>query len=117
MDWEGVTTRALEAWRAFTEDPDAFKGEPGVAHAVGVVDLLDDVVDLTPARLVRASRAEADPAELSAEVTATRRKLTEAAEALARTAGREEWSAAGATAREWRTATASDLSRGGALTL
>ncbi|MFB9349210.1 N-6 DNA methylase [Streptomyces heliomycini] len=117
VDWEGVTTRSLDAWRAFTEDPDAFRGEPGVAHAVGVVDLLDDVVDLTPARLVRASRAEADPAELSAEVAATRRKLTEAAEALARTAGREEWSPAGATAREWRTATASDLSRGGALTL
>ncbi|MCI0387102.1 SAM-dependent methyltransferase, partial [Streptomyces sp. CNQ085] len=41
----------------------------------------------------------------------------EAARSLARTAGREVWSAAGATAREWRTATASDLARGGALTL
>ncbi|MGW3719095.1 N-6 DNA methylase [Streptomyces sp. NPDC005133] len=116
-DWEGITARALGAWRAFTESPDAYEGEPGVAHAAGVLDLLDDVVDLTPARLVRASRAEVDPAELSVEADATRRSLAEAAKSLARTAGQEGWSAAGASAREWRTATASDLSRGGALTL
>ncbi|MEU2227293.1 N-6 DNA methylase [Streptomyces sp. NPDC018347] len=116
-DWDGITARALDAWRAFTESPDTFEGEPGVAHAVGVVDLLDDVVDLTPARLVRASRAEIDPAELSAEVDATRRSLVEAARSLGRTAGQEAWSTAGATARQWRTATASDLTRGGALTL
>ncbi|MEV6804989.1 N-6 DNA methylase [Streptomyces sp. NPDC051132] len=117
VDWEGITARALDAWRAFTKDPETFEGDPGVAHAVGVVDLLDEVVDLTPARLVRASRAEIDPAELSAEVSATRRNLVEAARSLARTAGHEDWSAAGAAAREWRTATASDLARGGALTL
>ncbi|MEU2384921.1 N-6 DNA methylase [Streptomyces sp. NPDC012461] len=117
LDWPGVTARALGAWRAFTEDPDAFVGEPGVAQAVGVVDLLDDVVDLTPARLVRASRSEVDPAEVSAEVEATRRDLARAAKALARAAGHGEWTAAGAQPREWRTATASDLARGGALTL
>ncbi|WP_404788322.1 N-6 DNA methylase [Streptomyces pristinaespiralis] len=117
LDWEGITAHALGAWRAFAENPDAFEGEPGVAHAVGVVDLLDDVVDLTPARLVRASRAEIDPAKLSTEVDATRRGLVKAAKSLARAAGHEGWSAAGADAREWRTATASDLSRGGALTL
>ncbi|MEU6178884.1 N-6 DNA methylase [Streptomyces coeruleorubidus] len=117
LDWDGITAHALGAWRAFTENPDIFEGEPGVAHAVGVVDLLDDVVDLTPARLVRSSRAEVDPAELSAEVEAARHGLVGAARSLARTAGREGWSTAGASAREWRTATASDLARGGALTL
>ncbi|MGW6291116.1 N-6 DNA methylase [Streptomyces sp. NPDC055058] len=117
VDWPGVTARALGAWHAFTEDPDAFEGESGVAHAVGVVDLLDDVVDLTPARLVRASRAGADPAELSAEVDATRRDLARAAKSLVRTAGHEDWRAAKPSAREWRTATASDLARGGALTM
>ncbi|MEV5130168.1 N-6 DNA methylase [Streptomyces sp. NPDC053705] len=117
LDWEAITAHALGAWRAFAENPDAFEGEPGIAHAVGVVDLLDDLVDLTPARLVRASRTEIDPAKLSAEVDATRQDLVKAAKSLARAAGREDWSAAGAGAREWRTATASDLSRGGALTL
>ncbi|MEV4916193.1 N-6 DNA methylase [Streptomyces tirandamycinicus] len=118
VDWPGMTARVLGVWRAFTESPDAFEGEPGVAHAADVVDLLDDVVDLTPARLVRASRAEVDPAQLSAEVDAARRSLVGAAKSLARTAGHEGWSAAGGgSAREWRTATASDLARGGALTL
>ncbi|MGW2779984.1 N-6 DNA methylase [Streptomyces populi] len=117
VDWPGITARILGAWRAFTENPDAFESEPGVAHAVGVLDLLDEVVDLTPARLVRASRAEVDPAELLAEVDATRGNLVQAAKSLTRAAGREDWSGAGATAREWRTATVSDLSRGGALTL
>ncbi|MDT0608695.1 N-6 DNA methylase [Streptomyces lancefieldiae] len=117
VGWAGVTARALEAWETFTADPEAFEGEPGVAHAVGVVDLLDDVVDLTPARLVRASRSEVDPAKLSAEVGATRQNLVKAAKSLARTAGREGWSASDVGVREWRTATASDLARGGALTL
>jgi SAM-dependent methyltransferase/phage terminase Nu1 subunit (DNA packaging protein) len=117
LDWETMTARALGAWQAFTEDPDTFDGEPGVAHAVGIVDLLDDVVDLTPARLVRASGTEIDPAELSSEVEATRRGLVKAATSLARTAGREGWRAAGPAPREWRTVTASDLARGGALTL
>ncbi|MFD9003356.1 N-6 DNA methylase [Streptomyces sp. NPDC059582] len=116
-NWEGITARTLGAWRAFTESPDAYEGEPGVAHAASVVDLLDDVVDLTPARLVRASRSEVDPAELSVEADATRRDLAEAASSLARTAAQEGWSAAGASAREWRTATVSDLSRGGALSV
>ncbi|MEU5770729.1 N-6 DNA methylase [Streptomyces asoensis] len=115
-DWAELTARILGAWRAFTENPDAFEGEPGVAYAAGVVDLLDDVVDLTPARLVRASRAEVDPAVLSAQVDATRGNLVKAAKALARTAAHEEWGSAGPAAREWRTATASDLARGGALT-
>ncbi|MFF0206080.1 N-6 DNA methylase [Streptomyces sp. NPDC005017] len=117
VDWEETTARALGAWRAFAESPDTFEGEPGVAHAAGVVDLLDDVVDLTPARLVRTSRTEIDPADLSAEVDATRRNLVKAAKSLVRAAGHEGWNVAGASAREWRTATASDLMRGGALTL
>ncbi|WP_217166431.1 N-6 DNA methylase [Streptomyces sp. AC512_CC834] len=117
LDWDEIRGRALGAWRAFTENPDTFEDESGLARAVGVVDLLDEVVDLTPARLVRASRTEADPAELWAEVDATRRDLVGAAKALGRAAAYEGWGAAGAAAREWRTATVSDLARGGALTL
>ncbi|MFF0461900.1 N-6 DNA methylase [Streptomyces mexicanus] len=117
VDWTVITRRALGAWQAFTEDPDGFEGEPGVARAVGVVDLLDDVVDLAPARLVRASRADVDPAALAAKAETTRQDLVKAAKTLGRAAAYENWSAAGAAAREWRTATVSDLTRGGALTL
>ncbi|MEU6598349.1 N-6 DNA methylase [Streptomyces flaveolus] len=117
VDWTAIGERALRTWQAFLADPDAFEGEPGIARAVGVVDLLDDLVDLTPARLVQASRAAIDPAELAEETEAARRNLVEAARLLGETAGYEDWRAAGPTAREWRTATASDLARGGALTL
>ncbi|MFE1882336.1 N-6 DNA methylase [Streptomyces diastatochromogenes] len=117
LDWSGITAQVLGAWQAFAENPDAFAGEPGLCRAVGVVDLLDDVVDLTPARLVRASRAEVDPAELSAEVDATRRDLMKATKSFTQAASYEGWTSAGDSGREWRTATASDLARGGALTL
>ncbi|MFD5491798.1 N-6 DNA methylase [Streptomyces sp. NPDC127091] len=117
LDWERITAQALDAWHAFTRDPDAFEGEPGVARAVDVVDLLDETVDLTPTRLVRASRTDVDPAKLAAEADATRRNLFEAAKSLVRAAGYDGWDPAGDSARQWRTATASDLARGGALTV
>ncbi|MEF9907722.1 N-6 DNA methylase [Streptomyces sp. P9-A2] len=117
LDWERITGRALGAWHAFAADPDAFEDEPGVARAVDMVDLLDETVDLTPTRLVRASRSEVDPAKLAAEADATRRNLVKAAKSLGRAAGYDDWDAAGGSAREWRTATAADLARGGALTL
>jgi SAM-dependent methyltransferase len=117
VDWAVISRRALSAWQAFTKDPETFEGEPGVARAVTVVDLLDDVVDLAPARLVRASRAEVDPAVLASKAEAARLDLVTAAKALGRAAGYDAWSAAGDRAREWRAATVADLARGGALSV
>ncbi|MEU8520513.1 N-6 DNA methylase [Streptomyces sp. NBC_01216] len=117
IDWAGLTTRTVAHWEAFTADPDRFTAEPGTARAVPVLDLLDDLVDLTPARLVRISRTDVDPVELSARTETGRRELTEAARALLDTAGLAGWTAPGRSARDWRTATASDLARGGALAL
>ncbi|MFG2054199.1 N-6 DNA methylase [Micromonospora sp. NPDC048930] len=42
--------RILAAWRAFTAAPDAEVQEAGFARAVPVIELLDEEVDLTPAR-------------------------------------------------------------------
>ncbi|MGA5583522.1 N-6 DNA methylase [Streptomyces thermodiastaticus] len=117
VDWAVISRRALGAWQAFTKAPDAFEGEPGVARAVTVVDLLDDVVDLAPARLVRASRTEVDPAVLAAKAEAARQDLVTTAKALGRAAGYDDWSAADDSARQWRTATVADLARGGALSV
>ncbi|GAA2954573.1 hypothetical protein GCM10010478_63380 [Streptomyces erythrogriseus] len=48
-DWPGVRETVLDAWGAF--DRDGSVGErPGVARSVPVIELLDDDVDLTPAR-------------------------------------------------------------------
>ncbi|NKY13552.1 N-6 DNA methylase [Streptomyces somaliensis DSM 40738] len=115
VDWARVTERVLSAWTAYAGDPDGFEARPGVARAVGVVDLLDDVVDVTPARQVRASRTDVDPRELAREATAAREGLAAAVRAVAELAGTAPWDAAGASAHEWRTATVADLARGGAL--
>ncbi len=50
----------IATWRRFTGDPS--HEEPGVSRAVPVIDLLDDEVDLNPARYL-----SAPPAELTAE--------------------------------------------------
>jgi len=46
---------AIAAWRRFTSDPGL--DEPGVSRAVPVIDLLDDEVDLNPARYLSAPPA------------------------------------------------------------
>ncbi|RAS28937.1 N-6 DNA methylase [Streptomyces avidinii] len=117
LNWTALTETALTQWSAFAKDPDAYADEPGTARAVPVVDLLDDVVDLSPARHVRASRTDIAPAELAREADEVRRRLVAGAKSLGRVAAYDDWSAAGPAPRVWRTATASDLSRGGALTL
>ncbi|MEV5160214.1 N-6 DNA methylase [Streptomyces sp. NPDC053728] len=117
LDWDALTAAALGQWSAFTEAPDGFTDEPGTARAVPVVDLLDDQVDLTPARHVRASRTDIAPADLARETDEVRRRLVAGAASLGKAARYTDWSSAGPSPREWRTATAADLARGGALAL
>ncbi|MFF2774568.1 N-6 DNA methylase [Streptomyces sp. NPDC058052] len=117
LDWPAVTSTVLSHWGAFLASPDSFVDEPGIARTVQTIDLLDDLVDLTPARQVRASRAEVDPLELAGRVDAARGDLVRAAASLGESAQRGEWHPVGHEVREWRTATAADLARGGALTL
>ncbi|NEA42993.1 N-6 DNA methylase [Streptomyces sp. SID11385] len=117
FDWTGLTERVLGQWASFTTAPDTYADEPGVARAVPLVDLLDDVVDVTPARHVRAIAADIDPAALARRVDDLHGDLAEQVTALAAASVRVGWRPSGASAREWRTATVSDLARGGALTV
>ncbi|MFJ5531647.1 N-6 DNA methylase [Streptomyces sp. NPDC093261] len=117
FDWVGLTERVLSQWAAFTTAPDTYADEPGVARAVPLVDLLDDVVDVTPARHVRATAADIDPAALSRRVNDLHGQLADQVAALAAASASGGWQPSGASAREWRTATVSDLARGGALTV
>ncbi|MFG1674639.1 N-6 DNA methylase [Micromonospora sp. NPDC049282] len=48
VDAAGDLARVLDTWRAFNTDGDV--DEPGYARAVPVIELLDEEVDLTPAR-------------------------------------------------------------------
>ncbi|MFF9410171.1 N-6 DNA methylase [Streptomyces anandii] len=117
FDWAGLTDRVLAQWTAFTTAPDAYADEPGVARAVPLVDLLDDVVDVTPARHVRMTAADIDPAALARRVQDLYTQLAEQVATLAAASASGGWQPSGPAAREWRTATVSDLARGGALTV
>jgi hypothetical protein len=117
FDWTGLTDRVLGQWAAFTTAPDTYADEPGVARAVPLVDLLDDVVDVTPARHVRATAADIDPAALARRVHDLHEQLAEQIDALSAASASGGWLPSGDSAREWRTATVSDLARGGALTV
>ncbi|MGC9671228.1 N-6 DNA methylase [Planosporangium sp. 12N6] len=57
-DLAPVYARVLETFRRFTAAPDAPVEEPGFARAVPVIELLDEEVDLTPARRQPAVAAE-----------------------------------------------------------
>ncbi|MQA16762.1 MAG: N-6 DNA methylase [Pseudonocardiaceae bacterium] len=50
LGWETIRERVLNAWREFDEDPDAAEERPALSRVVPIIDLLDDEVDVTPAR-------------------------------------------------------------------
>jgi predicted RNA methylase len=112
----GLHETIVSTWEAFTASAE-FTEIPGIARAVPAIDLLDDLVDLTPARHVRSAPVITPDAALGdVEKLIERLKgdivaLTEATEKIG------PLSSAGETGRTWRTATIADLSRGGALAL
>ncbi|MCF6521758.1 N-6 DNA methylase [Streptomyces sp. JJ36] len=116
-DWDRLSETALSRWRTFAEDPAGFASVPGTAHAVPVIDLLDDVTDLTPARHVRTAAPAADPDETARQVRALRDRLAESVASLTRSGAYGDPRPAGEEPRSWRTATVADLTRGAALTL
>ncbi|MFF2926861.1 N-6 DNA methylase [Streptomyces celluloflavus] len=64
IDWPAVRAVAVDAWRAFDRD-DALTEEPGVRRSLAAIDLLDDDVDLAPARHLPPPAAAGGPAELA----------------------------------------------------
>ncbi|WP_396888746.1 N-6 DNA methylase [Micromonospora reichwaldensis] len=116
-DWPAIRSAALDAWRDFDRRPDSYDPVPGVARAVPVVDLLDEAVDLSPARHVLAAPVPANPDELAEMAYELKSRLRLAATGLVALSGGQTWPPAGADARSWRTASVADLLRGGALTL
>ncbi|MFD3656411.1 N-6 DNA methylase [Streptomyces sp. NPDC058620] len=118
VDWSGLSDEVLAHWAAYRGDPEAFADTPGAARAVPTIDLVDDLVDLTPARQVRAAPVDIDPAEVAERAEERRKLLVTSLTALESAAGFGPWRAAVTeSARAWRTATVSDLARGGALSL
>ncbi|MFI1620171.1 N-6 DNA methylase [Streptomyces lydicus] len=109
-DWQTVRTTAVEAWRTFDRDG-GIEEQPGVRRSLAAIDLLDDDVDLAPARHLPPPAAAGGPAELAR----IRERLTTT---LARTTAltpRPDGGAAGPA--RWPLTTVGELARSGALVL
>ncbi|GAA3077954.1 HsdM family class I SAM-dependent methyltransferase [Streptomyces glomeratus] len=117
LDWSALSTAVLDHWQAFDAGPAHFTDQPGTACAVPVVELLDDLVDITPTRQVRVTPPSADPAAVAKNARHLEDRLKESALALAEAGAHTAWTTADEESRSWRTVTVSDLARGGALTV
>ncbi|MDQ0942905.1 N-6 DNA methylase [Streptomyces sp. V1I1] len=63
LDWQAVQSAVLDAWQPFDRHGTA-EERPGVSRAVPVIELLDDDVDLAPARHLPPPAAGGGAAEL-----------------------------------------------------
>ncbi|MGC0331491.1 putative DNA-binding transcriptional regulator AlpA [Streptomyces sp. SAI-170] len=108
-DWRAVQEAVLDAWRAF-DRAGTVEEQPGVARAVPVIELLDDDVDLAPARHLPPPAA-ADGAE---QLTAVRERL---GETLRLTADLAPAPGGAAQPARWPLTTVGELARGGALVM
>ncbi|MGV9451808.1 N-6 DNA methylase [Streptomyces sp. NPDC003635] len=108
-DWRAVRDAVLDAWRVF-DRTGTLDERPGLARALPVIDLLDDDVDLAPARHLPPPAA-ADGAEA---LTAVRERL---GQTLGLATELTPPPAAGAGPARWPLTTVGELARGGALVL
>ncbi|MER7398498.1 N-6 DNA methylase [Streptomyces sp. NPDC000151] len=111
LDWQTVRATVLDAWRAFDHEG-GIEERPGVRRSLAAIDLLDDDVDLAPARHLPPPAAGGGPAELARaheELTAALARTTDLAPAPA-PAGR-------AAPARWPLTTVGELARAGALLL
>ncbi|WP_079155438.1 N-6 DNA methylase [Streptomyces ambofaciens] len=118
LDWATIDNTVLSVWRPYLADQDGYTGAPGIAAAMPVTDLLDEAVDLTPARRIRtASQQALRPALLARQASELYDQLHRTATDLVGLSADGDWPPADDRPRDWRTATVSDLLRGGALSL
>ncbi|MFF3465985.1 N-6 DNA methylase [Streptomyces sp. NPDC001984] len=108
-DWQAVRDALLDAWRAF-DRAGRLDERPGLARSVPVIELLDDDVDLAPARHLPPSTA-ADGAE---QLTAVRERL---GETLRLASGLTPPPPESARPTRWPLTTVGELARGGALVM
>ncbi|GAA3489065.1 N-6 DNA methylase [Streptomyces cremeus] len=117
LDWAALHTAVLGTWQAF-DSAGTVEERPGVSRAVPVIELLDDDVDLAPARHLPPPAADGGAAELATATEELADTLRLTAELTPRTgtgAGAE--AGAGAPPAHWPVTTVGELARAGALVL
>ncbi|WP_306323630.1 MULTISPECIES: N-6 DNA methylase [unclassified Streptomyces] len=109
--WGEVRDAVLDAWRAFDRDG-SLAEQPGLARSVPVIDLLDDEVDLAPARRLPPPAAGGGAAEL----TSVREELADVLRLTMKLAPGPVPDAVVSPPR-WPLTTVGELARAGALSL
>lgn len=112
--WQQVSSVILRAWNSFSTGGDA--DEPGAWRVVSVIDLLDETIDLTPARHVGAWLSSRSPAEIAAAAEAERGRLLAVLAGLADALPGGDWKPHDAAPR-WRAVSIGDLARSGAVSV
>ena len=121
-DWQQVQDSILEAWRTFsggTAEPGSSgpgDDRSGTWQVMRAIDLLDEAVDLTPARHVRPAGSGKTPSQTSETLGRLRVRLHEAAAALEEFAPGSGWLTR-AQGERWRTVTVAELARSGLVAL
>ncbi|OKH97834.1 restriction endonuclease subunit M [Streptomyces sp. CB02923] len=111
IDWQAVRTAALEAWQAFDQDG-GVEEQPGVRRSLAAIDLLDDDVDLAPARHLPPPPAAGGLAELARVRGHLATTLSRTAELTPEPADAPQTAPA-----RWPLTTVGELARAGALVL
>ncbi|MET8745298.1 N-6 DNA methylase [Streptomyces sp. NPDC004728] len=109
LDWQAVQGAVLDAWRYF-EGAAPAGARPGAGRAVPVIELLDDDVDLAPARHLPPPAAAGGPGEL----IRVRERLTET---LGRAGALTPPAVTLTDPAHWPLTTVGELARAGALQL
>ncbi|GAA2306957.1 N-6 DNA methylase [Streptomyces kunmingensis] len=110
QSWTAVRDAVLDAWRTF-DRAGALAERPGLARSVPVIELLDDEVDLAPARRLPPPAAAGGTGEL----TAVRERLTDTLRLTTELTPKAATHAA--SPARWPQTTIGELARAGALTL
>jgi hypothetical protein len=111
-DWQAVRGAVLDAWQAF-DRAGRLDDEPGLARSVPVIELLDDDVDLAPARHLPPATA----ADGVGQLTAVRERLGETLRLTADLTPPPVANPAAAQPARWPLTTIGELARGGALVM
>ncbi|MFJ6215315.1 N-6 DNA methylase [Streptomyces sp. NPDC092296] len=116
LDWPAVHHAVLDAWHAFERLGGELDDAPGEHRAVRIIDLLDDEVDLTPARHLPQGIAAGQAPDLGGRIDDLGEALREAA-ALATGLRRLGTPPPAAAAQHRQQVTVGDLLRSGHLAL
>ncbi|GGT98350.1 N-6 DNA methylase [Streptomyces violascens] len=111
LPWPALQSAVLDAWTPFDRDGTAVE-QPGVSRSVPVIELLDDDVDLAPARHLPPPAAEGGTAALDGV-----RERLDAALRLAAELTPPPAAPAPAQGARWSPTTVGELARAGALVL